>query len=139
MGNTTLQLPFPDPSNVQKDQPANHAGSVIAFPSMDQSSRPRLLRSLVAGKQGNQKPARKAKELLSKYIKSSWSFTVGAKVAAVSDGEIVQGTILGTKAKPWRPAAFWRKGFAGCWILLDSGERVVAYELRPIHEIQRRS
>lgn len=135
MDSTTLQSKPPDSSPAQQDQPANRTGSVLAFPPQSESSERRLLRSFITGKQANQKSKRKAKDLLSKYTKCYWPISVGARVAGVSNGRIVQGVILGTKARPWRAAAFRRKGFAGCWILLDSVKRVVGNELRPIQEV----
>lgn len=83
-------------------------------------------RLLIAGS----KP--KERRLISKYSPPNWSMMVGARVAAFSDGRIVQGTILGVKDKPSRPAAFARRGFCGCWLLLDDGRKVVGNELRPI-------
>lgn len=56
----------------------------------------------------------------------------GEGVAALADGRIVQGTVVGVKDDPGRPAAFTRRGFCGCWLLLDDGRRVVGNELRPI-------
>jgi hypothetical protein len=129
--NRDFQSYPPDSKPPEQGQPANRAGTVIAFPLRSQSSEWRLLRFLT-GKQANQKPQPKAKELLSKHTKSCWALTVGARVAAIADGRIVQGVILGRQGKPWRAAAFHRGGFSGCWILLDSGERIVAHGLRPI-------
>jgi len=70
--------------------------------------------------------------LVSKHAPPNWRPRVGSRVAALSEGRIVQGIVLGVKSKPWRPAAFFRKNFTGCWLLLDSGKRRVANELRPI-------
>jgi len=78
----------------------------------------------------------KSKKMVSKHTKTYWSPIVGARVAAISGGKIVLGVVIGTKAKPMFAAAFRRRGFAGCWIQLDSGERVVANELRPVQEVQ---
>jgi hypothetical protein len=139
MDKATPDFHPPDSGFAPEDGAENPKGSLLAFPPHCQTPDRRLLRSFMRSKQVNQKPERKTTRLISKHAQCYGHFIVGSRVAAISDGKIVQGTILGTKAKPWRPAAFWRKAFAGCWILLDSGERVVAYELRPIHVIQRRT
>jgi hypothetical protein len=75
---------------------------------------------------------RKVAQLVSKHAPKDWCLRVGIRVAGRSGDRIVQGIILGTKSEPRRPAAFFRDTFTACWLLLDSGERAVANELRPV-------
>jgi hypothetical protein len=132
MDDTAFQLQLPDPGPERQDQPAVLTGSVLDFPSPCELSARCVLRSFTKREQINPKHQHKAKKLLSKHTQPYWPLIVGVRVAAISGGKIVQGVILGTQARPLWPAAFRRKGFAGCWIQLDSGERVVGYELRPL-------
>jgi len=139
MDESASQIQSLDHGPERRNQENHSIRLVLPFPSPSDLSARCLLRSFTKPEQINLKHRRKAKKLLSKHTKPYWPLFVGARVAAISDGKIVRGAILATKAHPLRPAAFRRKGFAGCWILLDSGERVVGYELRPIEGPQTKS
>ena len=136
MGDTSFQFQSPDTNPEGQDQPAVLTGSVLDFPPPCELSARYLLRSFTEKEQIKPKRRSKAKKLLSKFTKPYWPLVVGARVAAISGGKIVQGVIMGTKAHPLWPAAFRRKGFAACWIRLDTGQRTVGYELRPIQANQ---
>ena len=79
---------------------------------------------------------RKVPQLISKHAPRNWRPRVGTRVAGLSEGRIIQGVVLGVKAKPWQAATFCRHNFYGCWLLLDSGKKIVANELRPILEVR---
>ena len=75
---------------------------------------------------------RRVAQLISKHAPRGWRFKVGDRVAGCAGERIVNGTVLGCKFAPRRPAWFCRNTFAACWLQLDSGERAVANELRPV-------
>jgi hypothetical protein len=78
----------------------------------------------------------KPRQLISKHAPRNWHPRVGSRVAARTDGRIVQGSVLGVKSKPWHVAAFSDECFTGCWLLLDDGTRIVVNELRPIQAME---
>jgi hypothetical protein len=107
-------------------------GRLLVFKLQSPSDEPGVYRLLLHNESSGGIPERKVAQLVSKHAPGHWRPMVGARVAALSEGRIVQGVILGIRAKPWRPAAFYRRGFTGCWILLDTGTKIVANEMRPI-------
>ncbi len=134
MDHTSYQIHDSDPCREPQDRQETRTGSVLDFPIPSERLARRALHSFANREQASRKKPNKAKKLLRKQANQYWPLVVGARVAAISGGAIVQGTIAGTKAHPIRPAAFRRKGFAGCWSLLDSGEHVVGYDLRPLQD-----
>ena len=126
-----------DPRNgVSEPEAQRRQGRLLVFKRRSPSEEAAIYRLLLHNEPPGGITKRKVPQLVSRHAPQDWRLRVGIRVAARSGDRIVQGIVLGTKSEPWRPAAFFRDTFTACWLLLDSGERAVANELRPIEKVQ---
>jgi hypothetical protein len=119
-------------NDVSEPEAQRPQGRLLVFKRRSLSEEDAIYRLLLHNEPSGGITKRKVAQLISKHAFPDWRLRVGDRVAARSGDRIVQGTILGTKSEPLRPAAFFRDTFTACWLMLDSGERAVANELRPV-------
>ncbi len=119
-------------NDVSEPEAQRPQGTLLVFKRRSLNEEAAIYRLLLHNEPSCGITERKVAKLVSKHAYSDWRLRVGDRVAGRSGDRIVLGTVLGTKSDPRRPAAFYRDTFTACWLLLDSGERALANELRPV-------